>query len=245
MKYAIILLAILGFSFAPQQYPNADTIIKNIDDNMYSNSLISTSKMTIYGKRNNRTITSKSYTQGSTKSFTEYLAPAREKGTKMLKLEDKLWIYSPSSDRTIQISGHMLKQSLMGSDLSYEDMMDERELTDIYNAKVTGSEVIDGRKAWVIALTAKVTDATYAKQKVWVDQERYVPLRQDMIAKSGKLLKRVTLSNVQKISGRWFPKKMNYKDMLKQGKGTDFEVVSIQFNPKIPVHIFSKASLKK
>ncbi len=245
MKYAIILLAILGFSFAPQQYPNADTIIKNIDDNMYSNSLISTSKMTIYGKRNNRTITSKSYTQGSTKSFTEYLAPAREKGTKMLKLEDKLWIYSPSSDRTIQISGHMLKQSLMGSDLSYEDMMDERELTDIYNAKVTGSEVIDGRKAWVIALTAKVTDATYAKQKVWVDQERYVPLRQDMIAKSGKLLKRVTLSNVQKISGRWFPKKMNYKDMLKQGKGTDFEFVSIQFNPKIPVHIFSKASLKK
>ena len=105
--------------------------------------------------------------------------------------------------------------------------------------------VIDGRKAWVIALTAKVTDATYAKQKVWVDQERYVPLRQDMIAKSGKLLKGVTLSNVQKISGRWFPKKMNYKDMLKQGKGTDFEFVSIQFNPKIPVHIFSKASLKK
>jgi outer membrane lipoprotein-sorting protein len=37
---------------------------------------------------------------------------------------------------------------------------------------------------------------------------------------------------------------MNYKDMLKQGKGTDFEVVDIQFNPTIPAHIFTKASLK-
>ncbi|MGB0850711.1 MAG: outer membrane lipoprotein-sorting protein [Bacteroidia bacterium] len=238
-----ILCAILGFT--TQQYPDADLIIKKLDQNMYSTSLISTSKMTIYGKRNNRTITSKNYSQGSTKSFTEYLDPARERGTKMLKLENKLWIYSPSSDRTIQISGHMLKQSVMGSDLSYEDMMDERELTDVYDAKITGTETIDGRKTYVMELTAKVSDATYAKQKMWVDAERYVPLRQDLIAKSGKVLKRVSLSKVEKIDGRWFPRRMNYKDMLKQGKGTDFEFVSITFNPKIAPHIFTKASLKK
>ncbi|MFZ2896490.1 MAG: outer membrane lipoprotein-sorting protein, partial [Saprospiraceae bacterium] len=95
---------------------------------------------------------------GDKRSFTEYLSPAREAGTKMLKLENQLWIYSPSTDRTIQISGHMLRQSVMGSDLSYEDMMDDRKLTDIYSAKVAGEETIDNRKTWVLELTAKVED---------------------------------------------------------------------------------------
>lgn len=48
--------------------------------------------------------------KGDHKGYTEYLAPAREKGTKMLKLENQLWIYSPATDRTIQIAGHMLRQ---------------------------------------------------------------------------------------------------------------------------------------
>jgi outer membrane lipoprotein-sorting protein len=245
MKYVLIVLAVIGFSFSSEQYPDANTIINKIDQNMSANSMIMTSKMTIYGRRTNRTITAKSYNEGSNKSFTEYLAPEREKGTKMLKLTDKLWIYSPSSDRTIQISGHMLKQSVMGSDLSYEDMMDERKLTDIYNATVDGKETLDGRSCFIVSLVAKVDDASYSKQKIWVDAERYVPLRQDMMAKSGKLLKRVSLTNIQKFGTRWYPKNMNYKDMLKNGKGTDFEVVDVQFNPKIPPHIFTKAALKK
>ena len=43
----------------------------------------------------------------------------------------------------------------MGSDLSYEDMMDDRKLTDIYSAKVIGNEILDGRNTYVLELTAK------------------------------------------------------------------------------------------
>lgn len=53
------------------------------------------------------------------------------------------------------------------------------------------------------------------------------------------------LSGVEKIEGRWFPTKMVFKDMLKQGEGTEFEITSVKFNQKIPEHIFSKAALKK
>ena len=121
-RFALILFLIPTIIRA--QEPTGKEILERIDKNMASKSTISTSKMVIHGARQTRTIEAKSWGMGDEKSFTEYLAPAREKGTKMLKLEDKLWIYSPGSDRTIQISGHMLKQSLMGSDLSYEDMMD-------------------------------------------------------------------------------------------------------------------------
>lgn len=244
MKYLITLLfALLTITQINAQ--DATAILNKVDDNINSNTSITKSDMIIYGRRNQRTVTSVGYSEGKNKSFSEYLAPARERGTKMLKLEDNLWIYSPSTDRTIQLSGHMLKQSLMGSDLSYEDMMENRKLTEMYDAKVIGEETIDGRNTWVLQLNAKVDDASYDSRKVWIDTERYVPLREELFAKSGQLLKRTELKDVNKIDGRWYPTKMNYKDMLKDGKGTDFVVLEIEFDVEIPAYIFSKAALKR
>lgn len=244
MKLLVVLI-LSALSLTQVQAQDAIAILNKVDANINSETSITKSDMIIYGRRNNRTVTSVGYAEGNSKSFSEYLAPEREKGTKMLKLDDRLWIYSPSTDRTIQLSGHMLKQSVMGSDLSYEDMMENRKLTEMYHAKVVGEEIIDGRKTWILQLNAKVDDATYDSRKVWVDTERYVPLREEMYAKSGLLLKKTELKDVKKIDGRWYPTKMNYKDMLKDGKGTDFVVLEIEFDANIPEHIFSKASLKK
>lgn len=237
---AVVLLALSGAA-----QPSADAILDRVDRNMSSENRIMESSMTIHGRRSSRTMTMRSYGVGETKAYTEYLAPAREQGTKMLKLENQLWIYSPSTDRTIQLSGHMLRQSVMGSDLSYEDMMEDRKLTDIYSALVTGEEVIDGRKTYVLELTAKVDDVNYHSRKVWIDTERYVPLKEELFAKSGQLLKRTTLTDVKQIDGRWFPTTMVYKDMLKQGEGTEFRITSIKFNQSIPEHIFTKAVLRR
>ena len=223
----------------------ADEILDRVDQNMSSENRIFESTMIIHGKRNSRTLTSRTYSVGDKQSFTEYLSPAREQGTKMLKLEDQLWIYSPSTDRTIQISGHMLRQSVMGSDLSYEDMMEDRKLTDVYDAAIAGEEEVDGRSVWVLDLTANVEDIAYASRKVWIDQERYIPLREELYAKSGQLLKRSTLSDVKNIEGRWFPTTIVYKDMMKQGDGTVFQMTSIRFNQEIEEYLFTKAALKQ
>lgn len=245
MYKMIYFLLVPVITLAQEKAPSPESILQKVDDNMIAKTSISESQMVINGKRNSRTITSKGYARGEVTAFTEYLSPAREKGTKMLKLEDRLWIYSPSTDRTIQLSGHMLRQSVMGSDMSYEDAMEDRRLNRMYNAKVTGEESIDNQKVWVMELNAKVDNVTYERQKMWVDQERFVPLKQEMYAKSGQLLKRVLLENVQKIDGHWYPMKMNFKDMLKDGKGTDFIVTSMEFDVEIPEYIFSKASLKQ
>lgn len=225
--------------------PDANIILDKVDKNMSSKNRVFESEMIIHGRRKSQTITSVSYSAGNKQSFTEYLSPAREQGTKMLKLESQLWIYSPSTDRIIQISGHMLRQSVMGSDLSYEDMMDDRKLTEIYTAKVTGNETIDGRNTLVLELTAKVADAAYYSQKIWVDAERFVPLKQEMYAKGGQLLKRTTLSDIKQVQGRWFPMTIVYKDALKDGSGTEFRMTSVKFDQNIPEYIFTKAVLKQ
>lgn len=245
MMKKIFALAIVSLILTGASAQDGKVILDKVDKNMSSKNRIVESEMTIHGRRNSRTITSISYSVGDKQSFTEYLSPAREQGTKMLKLENALWIYSPSTDRTIQISGHMLRQSVMGSDLSYEDMMDDRKLTEIYSAKVIGNEAIEGRNTIILELTAVVDDAAYFSQKIWVDSERFVPLKQDMYAKSGQLLKQTTLTDVKQIDGRWFPMSMVYKDMLKDGSGTEFKMTKIKFDQDIPDYMFTKAALKQ
>ena len=248
-KSALVILQLAVFitisSNVIAQQPSGDEILKKIDMNMAANSQILTSKMVIHGRRGSRTVVSKSWMEGESKTFTEYLSPAREKGTKMLKLDDKLWIYSPSTDRTIQISGHMLRQSVMGSDLSYEDMMEDSRLRNKYIAIVETSEIIGERDCWIVELTAAADDVAYHKMRLWVDKERWAPLKEELFAKSGKLLKKLELMDVTNINGRWFPRRMIFKDMLKTGKGTEFIIEEIEFDKEIPEYMFSKASLRK
>lgn len=111
----ILLFPVVNYA----QEIDGNWILNRVDDIQGSDNKISVAVMNIKGRRGERSVKSRSYIQGMTRSFTEYLSPARDAGTKMLKLEDQLWTYTPSTDRTILISGHLLRQSVMGSDLSY------------------------------------------------------------------------------------------------------------------------------
>lgn len=237
----IVFLAVLG---GAAQAPDGEAILRRADDNMGSDNKITTSTMTIHGRRGSRSVKARSWISGRTRSFTEYLDPPREKGTKMLKLEDQLWTYTPASDRTILISGHMLRQSVMGSDLSYEDMMEDPRLTALYTAAVSGEEAVEGRPCWVLDLVSRGEDIAYFKRRVWVDKDRSVILREERYAKSGKLLKTTEVKAVERQGGRWVPTRVVFKDALKEGEGTEFALESIEFDADIPGHVFTKASLR-
>ena len=247
MKNGLILFFLSSsFSFTQSDQMSADDIMKAMDKNLNANSRIMTSKMVVKGRRNNRTIESKNWVVGTELAFTEYLSPPREAGTKMLKIGEKLYTYSPQTDRVIQISGHMLRQSVMGSDMSYNDMMEDRPIDELYSATIEGSIMLDGRDHWIMILDAKVKGLSYPKRRSWVDKEYLLPKKEELYAKSGKLLKTASLEGIKKIEGRWFPSKFVYKDELKRNsKGTEWIIDNIQFNKKIPNSRFSKALLRK
>jgi len=224
---------------------SAAQILKKIDDNRVTDNKIIVSEMIIHGRRESRSVKSKSWIEGVTRSFTEYLEPARDKGTKMLKLANELWTYTPSTDRTIKISGNLLRQSVMGSDLSYEDMMEDPLLSHLYEAKMAGEDTSGNRPCWILQLSAKKEDVAYYTRTVWVDRERFVILKEDMYARSGKLLKTLDVKSVRWIEERWVQDKIVYRDVMKTGDGTEFNIESIEFNAAIPDYVFSKASLRR
>ena len=247
MKNGLILFFLsYSFLFTQSAQMSADDIMKAMDQNLNAESRIITSKMVVKGRRSNRTIESKNWVVGTELAFTEYLSPPREAGTKMLKIGEKLYTYSPQTDRVIQISGHMLRQSVMGSDMSYNDMMEDRPIDELYSATIEGSIMLDGRDHWIMILDAKVKGLSYPKRRSWVDKEYLLPKKEELYAKSGKLLKTASLEGIKKIEGRWFPSKFVYKDELKRNsKGTEWIIDNIQFNKKIPDSRFSKALLRK
>ena len=242
----LIFIIFLSFLTGQVEDITVDEIISKIDKNLNAKSRILTSKMVVHGRRTSRIIESKNWAIGIYLAFTEYLSPPREKGTKMLKLGDKLWTYSPQTDRVIQISGHMLRQSVMGSDMSYNDMMEDRPLIELYEATLEGSEEIDGRSHWIMSLEAKVKGLSYPKRRAWIDKEYLLPTKEELYAKSGKLLKTSTMDGIKKVQGRWFPSRFIYKDELKRNsKGTEWIIDEIAFDIDIPESRFSKALLRK
>ena len=242
-----IIIAGLTLSFAfGQKDMTVVEIIQAMDNNLNAKSRIITSKMVVHGRRTSRTIVSKNWVVGTDLAFTEYLSPPREAGTKMLKLGNKLWTYSPQTDRVIQISGHMLRQSVMGSDMSYDDMMEDRPLMELYNATLEGSVEINGRNHWIMLLEAKLKGLSYPKRRAWIDKEYFLPTKEELYAKSGKLLKTSTMDGIKKVQGRWFPSRFIFKDELKRtSKGTEWIIDEIEFDSEIPESRFSKALLRK
>jgi outer membrane lipoprotein-sorting protein len=245
MKYLICFIFLASTLLWAADFPDGNELLLKVDNNLYSEYVISTYRMKIHGRRTQKILEVKNWTKGEESSFSEYLSPPRDAGTKMLKLDDKLWIYDPGSDRTIQISGHMLRQSVMGSDLSYEDFLEENELTEIYDAVVIGAEIIFSRDCWIVELSAKQEDINYYSRKLWIDKERFLPLQEERYAKSGKLLKRSEIREVFFQDDRWYPRHLFYKDMLSNGEGTELFIDSIEFVDQIPPSRFSKAALRK
>jgi|TARA_B100001750_G_C15454909_1_gene571038 outer membrane lipoprotein-sorting protein len=221
-------------------------IISAMDENLNAKSRVMTSKMIVHGRRSSRTIESKNWVVGINQAFTEYLSPPREAGTKMLKLDDKLWTYSPQTDRVIQISGHMLRQSVMGSDMSYNDMMEDRPILELYDAILEGSIILGGRDHWIMLLKAKVKGLSYPQRRAWIDKEYLLPIKEELYAKSGKLLKTATMDGIKKTQGRWFPSRYLFKDELKRNsKGTEWHIDDIKFDVDIPDRRFTKSNLRK
>src|SRR3989339_1493111 len=182
MKYRLIgglvvsLLALKAFAITGEE------IIKRVDANMIFKTARTESKMVIHVDRDTREKTMLSYDKGRDTGYADFLSPARDKGVKYLRIEDNMWMYLPSVDKIIKISGAMLRQSMMGSDFSYEDALESARLLEKYSAKLVSEETVpvtfkEGGKlvsrqrvCYVVDLTAKVKEITYFRRMVWVDK---------------------------------------------------------------------------
>ena len=226
---------------------HAQKLLQLVDENLWADTKFISGRLIIDNGRKVRTLTQDSWMEGVTRSYSHYKSPAREKGTKMLKIGGKLWMYTPRTDRKILIAGHLLRQSMLGSDLSYEDMMEDHKLSHAYAATFSkqGFEDFAGIRCTVLNLVARDKKTTYQSRKVWINQEKRIVLKEERFAKSGKLLKRILFKDYEKIGNRLFPRTMVFRDMLKENTQTTYKFDVIEFDVEIPAKYFSQSILKR
>lgn len=260
-KLALIMVLVLGTGVWGL---TGEEIIEKVDDNMTYLTGRFESKMVIYVRDQVRVKKMVSYAEGRDKSFAEFIFPPRDKGVKYLKIEDNMWMYLPSVDKIIKIAGHMLRQSMMGSDFSYEDALESDKLLEKYDIKLITEEttyikfkkgteeVTKGRPCYVLELTAKVKEVTYWQRKIWVDRETFVPVKEELFAKSGKKLKVMTLGDVQVFRPRrgrgpvrYYPTYIAMKNLLRKDSLTEMVITKAEFDVKIPEDTFTQRNLKK
>jgi outer membrane lipoprotein-sorting protein len=242
----VVLLSLTAFSALAEGPPlTAEQLLDKMDKNLTFESRRTRTVMTVEGRRS-RTYEMVSYGRGEEDAAIEYVSPPRDKGTRMLKLGDELWIYLPGVDRVQKISGHMLRQGMMGSDVSYEDLMSSSEMRKRYEAKILGEETVDGRKCWKLEMKARDDSVSYPRRVSWIDQETFIPVRQELFALSGMLLKTWTMSDVKEFpGGRRFPTKMTVQDNVKKESVTRVEFKDIQFGVELQNEIFALRWLER
>ena len=245
LTVSIILILILSAGIFPVAFGalTAEKIIKRRDDNEYYDSAKAEVEMVIINRNRRIVKNMTSYAQGDN-ALVLFTNP-RDRGTKFLKRGDDLWMFFPDAEDLVKISGHMLNQGIMGSDFSYQDVMEADKLTDLYRFELVGEEELNGRPCYVLEGTAiEGKEVSYYRRKAWIDQERFVGLKEELYARSGRLLKVATVARVEKIEGRWYPMEAVMEDKLRKDTRTEFVVKAIEFNPEIPEGTFTLENLR-
>jgi outer membrane lipoprotein-sorting protein len=243
MKYNVINSLILlcnSLTFAI----TADDILNAMDKNHNYKSVTYTGTMEIHIGNEIRTKEMKIAGIGDQKALVEFTNP-QDEGVKYLKINKDLWIYFPSEQDMVKISGHLLKEGMMGSDVSYEDALEADALRTKYTATIEKEEPCDNHACWVILLDATVKDVPYFRRKLWVDKELFIARKEEMYAKSGKLLKVSNVLEIKEIGSRQFPVKVEMINKLRKNSKTIFTMDNITFDTDLSDNIFTLQNLQR
>jgi outer membrane lipoprotein-sorting protein len=230
------------------QTPSAADLLKKIDDNEIFSTIEYDGEIIIEYQGRRYVKLMKAWGRGNADSFIEFVNP-EDRGTKYLKKGGRLYVYSPDNEGVMLISGHMLKESMMGSDMSYEDTINNDTLSSRYDAVISGSERwnVNGvsRDTWVLELTAKKRTESYPKRKLWIDKETGDLLHYELFALSGAKLKEYNMLRVEVLAGRRFPVEVEIRDLLRKDSKTTFIMKNAVLDKPIPDSVFSQRNLER
>jgi outer membrane lipoprotein-sorting protein len=236
----VLFITLTGLSLAQL---TAEEIIQKRDDNEYIRSSYAEATMIISqgGRRIEKSMVMYSLEKNGLVEFTN---PA-DRGTKYLKRDDNLWMLFPDAEDIVKISGHMLEQGFMGSDFSYQDMMESDKLTELYTFALLEEDTFNDRPCYVLeAIAVPGQKVSYYRRVSWIDKERFIGLKEELYAESGRLLKTSEVEEIEQIDNRWLPVKMVMENKLRRDTYTRFIINKIELNPELDESMFSLQSLR-
>ncbi len=224
------------FSITPEE------IIKRMEANQVHDTSYSEGRMLITDRFGTRESTFRSWAEGEDKSLIEFTS-REERGQKILRTEDEIYLFFPDADEVIRLQGAALRDSVLGSDFSYEDMTGDKGILDSYKVSLLGEEQVDGYACYKLQLDATSRSVPYPKEMLWVDKDLFVFRKVHKFSLSGKLLKEMAVLELTEQDGKTFPTHMVMEDKMKKNSSTEFITTQVEIGISLPRDIFSLREL--
>ncbi len=209
---AAAALAAGGAWAAPAQggAPDVDALIKRYDDVMSPAYFDAEARMIAHRSDGSvRSYKMRVQKSGTDKVRVTFLAPAAAKGQEMLRSGDNQWLYMPNLKRAVRIAS---RDQFMGGDFNNADVLRVNYEAD-YDVTLGKS---DKPGQLVLELKAKSPSVAYDRIKLWMtDAKESQPVRAELYASSGKLLRAADFSDVKTLSKGWTrPTKITMRNLL-------------------------------
>jgi hypothetical protein len=136
-----------------------------------------------------------------------------------------------------------MKEPLFGSDLTYEDAIDNFYAWD--QQAIVGMETVEGVPCQILeSKPGKGERSSYARVRSWIDTRRMVPLRIEKYSDSGQLLRRIDTTRVVPDAGHNIPANLTVR-RPGQDSFTELDGSRIKHSVTYTDLEFTPAGLKK
>jgi len=237
-----ILVLLLMFPTILLNALEPEEIVRRLEENQIHETAFSEGRMITTDKYGSITRTFRSWARGEEDALIEFTSRGEE-GQKILRTKDEIYLYFPDAEDVLRIQGSAMRDSVMDSDFSYEDMTGGKSLLDDYSAALEGTETVDNRECYVIRLTAKNRSVPYYSQILWIDSSRFTWLKGHKFSRSDTLLKEMEAREVREIDGKYIPTRVIMRDKMKKNSSTELILDTLELGVSIDPRTFSLEEL--
>lgn len=225
--------------------PPLDVLMRATDDAMRGDSSESRITMRIKTERWQRELRLHVVSEGTETALIRIEAPAKERGTATLKVEQNIWNYLPKVDRTIKVPGSMMQAAWMGSHFTNDDLVHESRYSEDFECAYR-ERPADRAGHWVVRciplpdapVVWGAIDARFRAQDMLLDQAEYFDERD-------RLVRTVRYEDFGPLGGRTLPRRLRVIPADDADEFTEIVYEEHAFNVDLPPGTFSLQSLRQ
>jgi hypothetical protein len=170
------------------------------------------------------------------------------KGTALLSYSHKTgsddqWLYLPALKRVKRIASKNKSGPFMGSEFAYEDLSSQE--IEKYTYKYIQDDQLDGRAMFLIERDPVDPNSGYTYQRVWIDQEKYIPMKIDFYDRKKSLMKTLVFRDYQQYLDQYWRANEMFMQNHQTGKSTLLTWDEYAFRTGLKDSDFGKNSLKR
>ena len=190
----------------------------------------------------------------SNRRVIRFLSPSDVRNTTTLLLEsagkeDEIWVYLPALKKARRLSSSNKKNSFVGTDLSYGDIVGHKAQD--WTHKITKLDRLTNTEVFVVESVPKnldvANDAGYSKRITWVARDSFLGLKVEFYDLSGALLKTLDNANFKVVDAKlkkFQPMLVNVKNH-QTGHATILSLERFEANIPIAESYFTAGYLEK